>query len=128
MREVPKPQAEAVAVGAMIKAHDVAKSAELFRMAICGEPHDFVLVAKFQEAEILRHRAVKQPQRMRKSHRPIDPHAIAGASAPHGASEIAEAVGGKQRGMFERRNKKAASQMRLVVFDVVILCTKFIFM
>jgi len=108
MREVIEPQAEAVPVGAAIKAHDVAKSAELFRVAVSGEPHDFVLVAKFQEAEILRHRAVKQSKRMRECYRPVDPHAVALAGAPHGAREIAESVCGKQRGAFERRNKKTA--------------------
>src|SRR5438046_8536661 len=41
----------------------------LFRSAVRGQPHNFVLVAKFQEAKILCHRAVKQSQRMRKSYR-----------------------------------------------------------
>src|SRR5260370_1157475 len=125
MQEVIQPQAEAVTVGAAIKTQNVAKSAELFRVAVGGEPPDFVLVAKFQEAEILRHRAVKQSQRMRKSHRAVDPHAAARAGAPHGAREIAESVGGKQRGAFERRNKKTARKMRLVVLDAVKLCAEF---
>src|SRR5258708_31657101 len=62
---------------------------------------------------------------MRKSHRAVDPHAAARAGAPHGAREIAESVGGKQRGAFERRNKKAARKMRLVVLDAVKLCAEF---
>src|SRR5947207_13488908 len=119
MRKVPKPQAETVAIGAAIKTHHVAKIAELFRVAISGEPHDFVLVAKFQEAEILRHRGVKQPQRMRKSYRPVDPHAVVGAGAPHGARDIAEAVGGKQRGPFKGCSEEPARDMHRVVFGEV---------
>ena len=47
------------------------------------------------------------------------------AGAPHGAGEIAEAVRGKQRGLFERRNEKRAGQMRLVVLDAVKFRGKF---
>src|SRR5438309_2181958 len=78
MREVIQPQAEAVPVGAPIKTYDVAEYVEPLRVAVRGQPHDFVLVAKFQETEILRHRAVKQSKRMRESYRPVDPHAAAG--------------------------------------------------
>src|SRR5256884_538322 len=124
MREVIELQAEAVAVGAAIKTHDVAKRAELLRLAVRGQAHDFVLVAKFQEAQILRHRAVKQSKRMWESYRPVDTHAAARAGAPHGAGEIAESVGGKQRGAFERRNEKAAREMRQVVLDAVELGNK----
>src|SRR5260370_39868622 len=59
---------------------------------------------------------------MRKSHRAIDAHAVARARSPHRAREIAESVGGKQRGAFERRNEKAARKMRLVMLDAVELC------
>jgi len=93
-------------------------------VAVRGQAHDFILVAKFQETEILRHRAVKQSKRMRESYRPVDPHAAAGAGAPHGAREIAESVGGKQRGALERRDEKAAREMRLVMFDAVELGSK----
>src|SRR5439155_21665008 len=71
MRKVRQPQAETVASGAAIKTHHVAKRAELVRVARSGEPHDFVVVAKFQEAEILSHRGVKQTQPKRKSYRPV---------------------------------------------------------
>jgi len=46
MREVVESQSEAVAVGTAIESHDIAKSVELLRMAVCGEPHYFVLVAE----------------------------------------------------------------------------------
>src|SRR5260370_18249672 len=62
---------------------------------------------------------------MRESYRAVDPHAAARAGAPNGAREIAESVGGKQRGAFERRNKKTARKMRLVVLDAVKLCAEF---
>ena len=41
------------------------------------------------------------------------------AGSPHGAGEIAQAVGGEQRGLFERRNEKRAGQMRLVMLDAM---------
>src|SRR6266436_791985 len=53
----------------------------------------------------------------------INVHAAAGAHAPHRAREIAESISGKQRRAFERRNEKAACEMRLVVLDAVKLCT-----
>src|SRR5712664_5017304 len=62
---------------------------------------------------------------MRESYRAVDSHAAARAGAPHGAREIAESVGGKQRGTFERRNEKAARKMRPVVLDAVKLCPEF---
>src|SRR5437588_2682015 len=62
---------------------------------------------------------------MRKSYRAVDPHAVARSRAPHCARKIAQTVGGKERGAFERRNKKATCEMRLVVFDAVKLCAKF---
>src|ERR1700730_4413945 len=57
-------------------------------------------------------------------YRSVDPHVVAGAGAPHRAREIAESVGGKQRGAFERRDEKAAREMRLVVLDAVELGNK----
>src|SRR5260370_20526698 len=103
VRKVIQPQPESVSVRTRIKAHDVAESFELFRLPVRGEPHDFVLVAKFQKAKILRHGRVKKPERMRKGHRSADEHAMALARAPHGAGEIAKSVGGQQRSAFERR-------------------------
>ena len=56
---------------------------------------------------------------MREGDRAVHLHAIALAGSPHGAGEIAQAVGGKQRGLLKRRDKKRAAQMRLVVFDAM---------
>src|SRR2546422_6864468 len=88
-------------------------------VAVTGVQTCALPISKFQEAQILRHRAVKQSKRMWESYRPVDAHAAARAGAPHRAGEIAESVGGKQRGAFERRNEKAAREMRQVVLDAV---------
>src|SRR5208337_2175917 len=92
---------------------------EILRLAVSSETHHFVLVAEFQEAEILRHGAVVQAKGVGKRDGPVDVHAIAVAGAPHGTGEITEAVDGKQRGMLKRRNKVSAGEMSLVVLDAM---------
>jgi hypothetical protein len=52
---------------------------------------------------------------MRETHRAANFDAIAAPDTPHGAAEIAEAVNGDDGGFVERRNKKAAGEMRAVV-------------
>src|SRR6266702_3333134 len=125
VRKEIQPQKKFASVRTRIKAHDVAESFELFRLPVSGEPHDFVFVAKFQKAKILRDGCVKKPERMRKDHRSADEHAMALAHAPHGAGEIAESVGGQQRSAFEWRAVKAAGEVRLVVLDAVKLGADF---
>src|SRR5208282_918530 len=115
MGKILETQPEAIPVCA----DDVAKSLKLLRFAIGGKTHHFVLVTKFQETQILRDRAVEQPQGMRKRNRAFYLHAASGAASPHGAGEIAQSVRGKQRRPFERRNKKRAREMRLMVFDAM---------
>src|SRR5258708_22597350 len=88
MRKVIEPELEAVVVGAAIESHDIAKSVELLGMTVCGEPHYFVFVAEFHESEILRHRTVKQPHRMRKSHHAANAHALDTAGSPQPSREI----------------------------------------
>src|SRR5712691_2437203 len=126
VRKVIQPQPESVSVRTRIKAHDVAESFELFRLPVSGEPHDFVLVAKFQKAKILRYGCVKKPERMRKGHRSADEHAMALAHAPHGAGEIAESVRGQQRSAIEWRAGRAAGRWRLVVPEALTLGAKLI--
>jgi len=75
-------------------AHDAAKFLEIRGLAIGGEAHDFVFIAEFAEAEILRDGAVINSERMRESDRAVDAHAVSVALAPHGAGEISQAVGG----------------------------------
>ena len=58
-------------------------------------------------------------ERMRESDGALDVHARAFARAPHGAGEIAEAVGGKQRRLIERRNVERAGQVRAMVLDAM---------
>ncbi len=45
---------------------------------------------------------------------------------PHRTGEIAEPIGGKQRGLIERRNEKRAGQVRLVMLDAMILGSNFV--
>ena len=46
-------------------------------------------------------------------------HARAFAERPHGAGKIAEAVGGKDGGVFEGRDEIGAGEMRGVMFDAM---------
>ena len=61
---------------------------QLFGLPVGGQPHDFVFVAKLQEAQVLRHGAVKQTQGVRKRNGALDFHAAAAANPPHGACEV----------------------------------------
>src|SRR5580700_12332103 len=119
MREIVEAELEAEIAAVVAEAEDVAEGLEVCGLAVGGEAHHFVLVAEFQEAEILRDRAVIETERMGEDDRAVNAHAVAGAHAPHGAGEIAEAVGGKQGGLLERGNKKSAGEMRLVVLHAV---------
>ena len=120
--EIFQAQAEA---DAAVGADDAAEFIEIGRLAICGQAHHFVFVAEFAESQILRHRRVVHPQRMREGDRAVNLHAIAVAGAPHGAGEIAQPVGGKQRGLLKGRNKKRAGQVRLVMLDAMKLAREF---
>src|SRR6266478_82295 len=99
--------------------NDVAKLLQKFWLAVSGESHYFVFVTKFQEAEILRHRAVIKSKRMRKRNRSVNFHAPAETRTPHRARKIAQSVGGKQRSLFELRTIKSTRQMRNVVLDAM---------
>ena len=99
--------------------NDAAKFFEKFRLAIGGEAHHFVFVAKFPKAEILRERGVIHAERMGKRDFAERAHARAFADGPHRAGEIAEPVGGEDGGSFERRDEKSAGHMRGVVLDAV---------
>src|SRR5206468_6378626 len=99
--------------------NDVAKLLQEFGLTVSAEPHYFVFVTKFQEAEILRHRAVIKSKRMRKRNRSVNIHAPAETRTPHRARKIAQSVGGKQRRFFELRTVKSARQMRNVVLDAM---------
>src|SRR5258708_19653151 len=107
MRKVIEPELEAVVVGAAIESHDIAKSVELLGMTVCGEPHYFVFVAEFHESEILRHRTVKQPQRMRKSYHAVNAQPVAAAASPHPPREIAAPAPAKQLAPLDRTTEKA---------------------
>src|SRR5258705_4357302 len=99
--------------------NDVAKFLQEFGLAVSAEPHYLVFVAKFREAEILRHRAVIKSKRMRERNRSVDIHAAAKTRTPHRARKIAQSVGGKQGSLFELRTIEGTRQMRNVVLDAM---------
>src|ERR1700688_926244 len=117
--EIIEAQPETVGTGIFIEAHDIAEGFQMIGLAISAEAHHFVLIAEFQEPEILGDRAVKESQRMRKRDGAVDIHVTALANAPHGAGKIAEAIGGEKGGGLERRNKKTTGQMGLVMLDAM---------
>jgi len=119
MREVVEAELEAEIAAVVAEPEDVAKGFEVRGLAVGGEAHHFVFVAKFQEAEILGDRAVIEAERMGEGDRAVDAHAIAAARAPHGAGEIAEAIGGEQGGVFKRGNEEGAGEMGLMVLHSV---------
>ena len=97
----------------------LAKLIEVGRLTVGAEAHHLVFVAKFPEAEVLGDRGVVHSQRMRERHRAVHLHAVALAGGPHGAGEVTQAVGGEQRRLLERRDKKCAAEMRLMMFDAM---------
>ena len=125
VREIFKGQLEAVGSRARVEGDNIAHGVELLRLAVRGETHDLVLVAEFQKTKILRDGAVEKSQRMRKGHGASDVQAVPRSRTPHGAREIAEAIGGKQRGVFKGRDEIAAGEMRLMVLDAMIFGGEF---
>ena len=93
--------------------------------AVGSEAHHFVLIAEFPEANVLGERGVIHAERMRESDFAERRHARTFAERPHGTGEIAEAVGGKDGGAFERRDEIGAGEMRSVMFDAVELRADF---
>src|SRR4030088_2622096 len=59
VREVVESKTKTLAAGVLVKVHDLAEGCKLLRLAIRAEPHHLVFVAKFQEAEKLRNRAIE---------------------------------------------------------------------
>src|SRR5947209_2540107 len=119
MYKVVQSQTKSISAAVCVKSYDFAKRLQLFGLSIRSQAHHLVLIAEFLEAEVLRHRCVRQPYRMGESHGARDLHAACFTDTPHGACEIAKPVGGEQRCSFERRNKKCARQVRFVVLDTM---------
>ena len=117
MREEFEAEAEAAALVLVLQ--DGAEGVEIGRLAVSRQAHHFVFIAVLQEAEILGDRRVVQSERMRKSNCPKDVQAVSPARCPHGAGEVAQAVGGEHRGAIKRRNEKCAGQMCTVVLDAM---------
>ena len=99
--------------------NDAAELVEIGGLAVSGQAHDFEFVAKLPEAEVLRDGRVVHAEGMREGDRALDIHVRACAGAPHGAGKIAEAVGGEQRGLIERRNVESAGEVRAMMLDAM---------
>ena len=108
-----------------VHVNDTAKFVEKFRLAVRGQAHHFVFVAKFPEADVLRQRGVIHAERMRKSDFAEGLHARAFAERPHGTGKIAETVGGKDGGVLKGRDEIGAGEMRGVMFDAMELRADF---
>src|SRR5579864_439094 len=116
MREIAKVETE---TDGTFGANDVAKFVEKRRRAISGEAHYFVFITKLPEAQILRHRRVEHPERMRKCDGAIDANLRTFADSPHGAGEITQTVRREDGGTLKRGDEKRAGQMRLMVFNAM---------
>src|SRR5690242_7297800 len=115
MREVLEVQTEACA---MIR-HDATKLFDIRGLAVSGQAHDPVFVAKIPKPKILRERCVKQSQRMGEDDTPLNAHAAASARAPHCSGKIAEAVRREESRTIEGRHKKGAGQMRAMMLHAM---------
>ena len=93
--EIVKAETETVGAGIFVEAHNIAEGLEAVGLAVSAEAHDFVFIAKFEEAEKLGDGAVEKSERVGEGHGTVNVHAAAFADSPHGAGEIAEAVGGE---------------------------------
>ena len=124
VNEVMEAETKRGIIRAPVRAHNVSENIELLGLPVGGETHHLVLVAEFQEAEILCQRRVIQPERMRKRHGTLNFHARPCARPPHCAGEITQSVGGEKRRALERRAIKRAGEMRLVVFDAMKSCAQ----
>ena len=89
------------------------------RIAVGGEPHQFVFVAVMREAEILGHGLVEDAERMRKQDTAFERKRRRVAIAPRRAGEIAEAVDGNDRRFAEGRWIKRRRQVSQVMLDVI---------
>ena len=93
--EIVESEAKTVGGNFFVEVHDVAEKIQLRWLAVGAEAHDFVFVAKFQEAEILRYGAVEKSEGMGEGDGTLNIHVAAFANAPHSAGEITETVGGE---------------------------------
>ncbi len=91
MCEIFQPQIESIEL--VVVAQDVAKRLKLLGLAVGGEPHHFVFITEFQEAQILRDRRIVQSQRMGKGDGPVNFHSVAYPEAAHRAGKVTKAVG-----------------------------------
>src|SRR5579863_2557229 len=98
---------------------DVAKLLKISRRTVGSQAHDLVFVAKFAEAEVLRHCCIKHAEGMGERNSPRSSNLRTLAHAPHCAGEVAEAVGGKHRRALEWRDKESAGQMGAMMFDAM---------
>ena len=76
------------------------------------------------KAKILCQRLVKDAERMRKVHAPVDFDVASAAHAPSCASEIAKAIDGDHHGFIERRDVERRGEMGEMMLDMVQLAAK----
>ena len=99
--------------------HELADLVDVVRHAVGREAHDLELVAVLHEPEVLRHRQVHNPQRVRKERAIDDLDLGAPADRPRRADEVAEAVDRADGRVLERRDEERAREMRRMVLDPV---------
>ena len=86
------------------------------RLAVRRQAHQFVLAGIDLEATELRERRVEQAERVRKQDLAQELELVPAADAPGGGRPFADAVDREHRSLVERRRKKSARCMALVVF------------
>jgi hypothetical protein len=85
--------------------------------AVRRQPHHLILGAVDLEAEIVRERAVEQPQRVREPRLLEELDLGAPAAADSGRGPLPHTVHGDDRGLLERRHQEGAGRVGEVVLD-----------
>ena len=81
-----------VKTATILQPHDFAHLVQEDWLAVGGKSHHLVLVAVMRKAEILGHRLVEHPERVRKMHTVFDVDHGAATGAPCGRREVTESV------------------------------------
>ena len=102
-----------------LEPHDLAHGIHECRLAVGRQAHDLVLVAVMRKAQILRQRLIKDAERMREIHPPIDGDGLAPADPPCRAGEVAKPIDRDDDCFLERRNMKGRGKVRQMMLDPV---------
>src|SRR5437016_3199322 len=90
----------------------------IFRLAVRGEPHEFVFTAVDFEAAIVGKRGVEQTERVRKLEMMGQLDAVATARAERSRRPLPYAVHRQDRGLLKRTGEERARCVALVVVEV----------